>query len=82
MKEDSIPVDRGDEGIEIEWRASKVLVDSPDGAAPLIHIIARNIVGIVEAGNDDEEPREDGCDLVGPDDLGAVGLTRREWVVC
>jgi len=79
--EEKEPVDGGNKGVEVEGRAVEVRVDSPDGAAPLIHIIAWDIVCVLETGNDDKEPREDGCDLVGPDDMAAVRFALGERIV-
>lgn len=38
------------------------------------------VEGIVDGGDDDEEPREDGEDLVDPDGLCVVGVALGEWV--
>lgn len=42
--------------------------------------IVWGVEGIVDRGDDDEEPRQDGEDLVGPDGLCVVGVALGEWV--
>ena len=37
--------------------------------------------GVVDGGDEDEEPGDDGQDLVGGDALGAVLSALREWII-
>jgi hypothetical protein len=57
-------------------------VYSPDGVTPVLLVIGRDMEAVVEGGDDEKEPCEDGEDLVGPDGLSGMGLASREWVHC
>lgn len=77
----SIPVQRSHHSILGE-RCRVGFVHAPNGVTPLLHIIAWHIVGIVEGGDDEDQPGENGEEFVGPDCLDWMGLASRERVDC
>lgn len=73
------PVQRAHQGIEGEG-GRECLVLTPDGVAPELDIVLGYGKGVVDAGDDDEEPGDDGEDFVGPDSLDALGFASSEGV--
>jgi len=73
------PVYRSDDGVQGEWGDSSI-VDAPDCMTPVLLIIVWDMVGVVDAGDNDQDVGEDGQGLINPDTLGAMGLASREWV--
>ena len=53
---------------------------TPDGVTLVLSNIVWAVEGVVDGRDNDEEPREDGEDLVGPDGLCVVGVALGEWV--
>lgn len=53
---------------------------TPDGVTLVLSNIVWAVEGVVDGGDNDEEPSEDGEDLVGPDSLRVVRVALGEWV--
>ena len=74
-----VPVDGSDQAVQGKCGVvGRVL--APDGVTNMLADIVWRVEGVVDGGDDNEEPREDGEDLVGPDRLCVVGVALGEWV--
>lgn len=80
LKEESHePIERSHEGIQGERCRVRGIV-SPDGISPALFIIVGNFKGVVDAGQDRQEPCDDGEDLVSPDGPHRMRLASQEGV--
>lgn len=78
-KEQSEPVQRAHQGIQSEW-SWVCLVLTPNRISPLLLVIVWVGKGIIDGGDDNQEPSEDCQDLVCPDSLNIVGFAFGEGV--
>jgi len=78
-EEDSEPVERGNESVQSKacWVSC---IMSPDGISPMLLVIHRHAKGVIDTGDDGQEPCDDGQDLVRPNGLHIVGLASGERV--
>lgn len=75
----SIPVDGSDQAVQGKCGVVGTVL-TPDGVTLVLSNIVWAVKSVVDGGDNNEEPREDGEDLVGPDGLRIVGVAFREWV--
>lgn len=75
----SVPVDRSDQAVQGECGVVSAVL-TPDGVTLVLSNIVWAVESVVDGGDNDEEPREDREDLVGPDGLRVVGVALGEGV--
>jgi hypothetical protein len=75
------PVDGGDDGVQREGRPQVAVLAPYRVAAVRVLAVCGRVEGVVDAGDDDEEPGQDGQHLEGDEGFSAVAVTFDEWVV-
>lgn len=79
MLEGNLPVERGNEGIEVEWTCSMEAILAPN-SVPTMLAILRNAISVIDADNDGKEPCDNAQDLVCPNGLDGMRLPSGEGV--
>ena len=75
------PVDGGDDGVEREGSSQVAVLAPYRVAAVRVLAVGGRVEGVVDAGDDDEEPGEDGQHLEGDEGFSAVAVAFDEGVV-
>jgi hypothetical protein len=75
------PVDGGDDSVERKGRPQVAVLAPYRVAAVGVLAVRRRVEGVVDAGDDDKEPGEDGQHLEGDDGFSAVVVAFDEGVV-